>query len=716
MNDRLKGCRPLIATLVAVLLIVSAVQAETPRLRFSLADGSLIDGTLMSSDRDGELKVSTPVFDQPVSIPVTQLLEATALDGRAESQFDPPEGFPFALVLDDQSVFVGRIDRVRDRSIDIESPSLGRRTIPMARVSEVIRSTDLAELIASLSYTRFRFVAMSGWQFKNDQAICIEPNGELVGNLDLPERFRLVVRMRCSGQADLECAIVEQKPGVANGNGEVEQDLSLAERRRRLLPRFPSERFVTRLEWFDSSLSLVRSNPSVSTSAVFEQQLKDGCIELELFIDQRLGQIHAFQQGILSARVALTDDDPQVRRRLRITSRADPITIERLELYAWDGQVPESRSRTPTEVLLTNETRFEHLPDAWDGDRFRIDDQWYNVDAIKRISFGRKEKTSLMPRVILSDASQFCGEFKRSDLPMEIRIIDSLEESASIQSHHISRVFGTAQKNNMATGTPVPGQGVLLVGEQRLRGRLVASESTPGDLAWQIDVSGESLTIAVEDAAHIDFDGARTSPMPVPAGVEFTSGQQFPGELHSIAGSVIRFESDLTGTVSLKSDAVRRIWLRSPRAIESSSREMLLRLPRRFASSPPTNLLLADNGDVLRGRLISLDDARCRIEVRGKSREIPRTQICEIIWLDQQDPDPEEHRYSIETSEGIDLDLQSISVIEGPTGASITGQHRHLGAIRIRLSQLSRLTIGSRNRPAGKPWTLLPVKQPRTFQ
>jgi len=67
-----------------------------------------------------------------------------------------------------------------------------------------------------------------------------------------------------------------------------------------------------------------------------------------------------------------------------------------------------------------------------------------------------------------------------------------------------------------------------------------------------------------------------------------------------------------------------------------------LTVPRRFKDRPPTHLLLSVNQDVLRGRLISMDEEFVTIEMRLTPRRIPRERVAAIVWLDEVVPADEE--------------------------------------------------------------------------
>jgi thiol-disulfide isomerase/thioredoxin len=64
-----------------------------------------------------------------------------------------------------------------------------------------------------------------------------------------------------------------------------------------------------------------------------------------------------------------------------------------------------------------------------------------------------------------------------------------------------------------------------------------------------------------------------------------------------------------------------------------TKRERLLTLPRVQRDAPPTHLICSKTGDILRGRILEMDDKVLRVEVRLETREIPRERVGQIIWL-----------------------------------------------------------------------------------
>src|SRR5439155_14982324 len=79
--------------------------------------------------------------------------------------------------------------------------------------------------------------------------------------------------------------------------------------------------------------------------------------------------------------------------------------------------------------------------------------------------------------------------------------------------------------------------------------------------------------------------------------------------------------------------SVELIAARSVSQLDEPKRDRLLTLPRLQKDNPPTHLICSRNGDFLRGRVLEMDEARLKVEVRLETREIPRDRIAQIVWL-----------------------------------------------------------------------------------
>ncbi len=70
------------------------------------------------------------------------------------------------------------------------------------------------------------------------------------------------------------------------------------------------------------------------------------------------------------------------------------------------------------------------------------------------------------------------------------------------------------------------------------------------------------------------------------------------------------------------------------RIIDPRTKANALSIPRSMREKPPTHLLVAPNGDVLRGSLVSADRETIRFLANGEPLSLPRTRVATIVRLD----------------------------------------------------------------------------------
>ncbi len=69
------------------------------------------------------------------------------------------------------------------------------------------------------------------------------------------------------------------------------------------------------------------------------------------------------------------------------------------------------------------------------------------------------------------------------------------------------------------------------------------------------------------------------------------------------------------------------------RVIDARAREHLLSIPRNLREEVPTHLLIAPNGDLLRGRLDSGGESVLRFTAKESTLEIPGNRVSTVVWL-----------------------------------------------------------------------------------
>lgn len=154
----------------------------------------------------------------------------------------------------------------------------------------------------------------------------------------------------------------------------------------------------------------------------------------------------------------------------------------------------------------------------------------------------------------------------------------------------------------------------------------------------------EQRMVLVQRAQLAMQRGTRLAPVrpawALPSGgkpaLHLRSGDTIPCEITGMdeKGVFIKTpDSDATFVAhdKLKSAELLASWDSSQ--IDEVKRDRLLTLPRLQKDSPPTHLICSKNGDFLRGRIVAMDDAELKVEVRLETKTLPRERISQIIWL-----------------------------------------------------------------------------------
>ena len=205
-----------------------------------------------------------------------------------------------------------------------------------------------------------------------------------------------------------------------------------------------------------------------------------------------------------------------------------------------------------------------------------------------------------------------------------------------------------------------------------------------------------------------------------------TNGDCFPAIIKSLDDIQTVFHSTIFEGTKINNELIRGIRVLAHAGMEqmdSGAQKKLLTLPRMQRSNPPTHLIVARQGDAIRGRLKSINDDFAVLEVRGSDRSIMMKTIAEIIWLIEapevipltgqnlQASNSETEKKETEKSKaGISNASESLHELQCQalfdTGARISmvpstisdnilsGVHPQLGACQIDLAAVNRLVLG----------------------
>jgi thiol-disulfide isomerase/thioredoxin len=184
------------------------------------------------------------------------------------------------------------------------------------------------------------------------------------------------------------------------------------------------------------------------------------------------------------------------------------------------------------------------------------------------------------------------------------------------------------------------------------------------------------------------------------------SGDCFPATVLSGDQESVRFQSSMFQVNQIPSQSVRGIRIvefNGTDAIDRQTKSRLLTLPRMQRKNPPTHVVIARDGDVVRGQLLSFDRDELLLEVRGEERKFLVKNLAEIIWLESaplsedviQLPSPEKTDdpglYQVVLDQGSRLCIAPEQVDQ----TSLAGSHPLLGPCSLPWSNISRIVLGN---------------------
>lgn len=197
------------------------------------------------------------------------------------------------------------------------------------------------------------------------------------------------------------------------------------------------------------------------------------------------------------------------------------------------------------------------------------------------------------------------------------------------------------------------------------------------------------------------------------------TGDCFPSKVMAAGDEELEFESSLFERTRVPSNQVRSVRVvdyQGTDAMDRATRTRLLTLPRMQRKNPPTHVVVARDGDIVRGRIISFDRDEIRIEVRGEERTLPMKNAAEIIWLEAAPkipsatsadpgfaPSPKEDAMPSETATGVFQVLLAkgsrVSISPSKvTDEELAGEHPLLGPCALPWEKITRLYLGPRIR------------------
>ena len=216
-----------------------------------------------------------------------------------------------------------------------------------------------------------------------------------------------------------------------------------------------------------------------------------------------------------------------------------------------------------------------------------------------------------------------------------------------------------------------------------------------------IDAENHSIRVSViriKNRVEIRIDGNHVGTLSLPKRSLKNKGVQIA--VQPSDGSIVELGNIFTGGSSVATTQV-----------ESEIKKQLLTIPRLMKGEPPQQILVAKNGDLLRGYLLRLNEDGIRFSSRGNEFLFKRDIATAIVWLhpNQAEDSASLSSDSKETQADANQRVQDRPQIQAVFNSGqrlslmasswsdgvISGESESLGVCKIPFSQLAEIRLGS---------------------
>ncbi len=722
-------------------------------MRLRLKSSSFGIGHVLPTTQPDVLAWQNQGFSQPFLFQLGAIRSLSPQFANDRQAID--EALSFIVETGSREAFVGRLVQLDPQTVVVQSKIYGTVSIPRADVRSMIRVEKSGEILYpglphSNVWTPIQNSQNSpSWEFRGGMFHALRQQAAIVGEVDLPDRCEIVLALSWKGVPDFVIRLGTTSDYQSKDPAPAAARIEVSNRNAILIRETPHNADLTRLQ------ELVESDPQLT---------------LRVFLDQRAGvaiaqDIHGRRLG----QVQLDEDNPQIRGAVHIANYGPGLTVERFEVRAWDG-ISQVGSSDPHDLRLTNGQTLQGEVVALEGGGqmlvVRTKDGQVKRIAIAEISFARlgvgddRNKVPDEPNqtaiqsadaestveVILADRSRIIGQWlPAANDKLGVRST-AFDKDVRFEPQQLAGMNGTSEK--FTTARTDHRNGRLTLGDSELAGYLVDSPSELESLQWnpQGSLSSSSLWPDADGMIlYVQRPHAGLSAMPKGNAttegypIRFLNGETVNAQVQRIDERGVYFQSSETQLNFVEHSRVDGVWL-GPLAstAKQPTPEKLERLkivPRSLKDDPPTHLIRSVSGDLLRCRLIELNDRLAVVEVHRDQQPVPREQIAQIIWLHdrnwQKEPtangapgvnpvqvDPlGSHELSIFVEQ---LDRGVMLVPSKLQAGVLYGKSKLLGDCKVQLNDVDRILFGSNletriERLEKNPWVLSLAQAPRAF-
>ena len=708
-----------------------ANQAQSPVL--NLINGDHITGTLVNSTDPTSLGWQSPSFTEPFYF---------ALGGIASIHFPVPVKLPphegdYCFERAGHDVLFGSLIGLDTKTVIIDTPKIGRMTINRSNIQRMYRwgGTSSQLFIGPSGLNGWQTSGEeNGWREDAGHLIADKPGATLRREFGIPNQARFEFELSWTAQPDFELALGvgdDPKTALRAFKFEIWNKLVVIQR------ETEREADVERLQPIDE---------------------KAGRIHLQAFLDQTAGKILVYSSsGEPLANLTVQTNKPQVLGGIQLINRSGDVRLESLRIGRWNGELPRKAELNKSRIHGSDGTIEYGSLLSYDAEahEFVVGDETNSKriaeDLIHDVFLSQESEVPPRSlRAVFLSGSKISGDLVRIDDGKAILKSPGIQESITVPLDLLQSLIVLAPKSDPPELPERRGR--LETKGTRLHGCLVDSRNDANQsLVWQPARSSTASPLKPGISAQIVYrDSPPPPPQPTPQQQQqqmlqarvrvakpgglvgqiqeiFTDGDQqkaggknskkpepvlhlrtgdkIPCKVIGIDERGVTLESNVSDAKFVPHDQIQALELISdapPVEIKTLKKQRLLTLPRMQRDNPPTHLVRSIDGDYLRGRIVSMDEAQMQIELRLEAQIVRRDRIARIIWLHPETTSPDE-----KTAEAaIPGDARRIQALrndgnrltfipENVSGSVLTGKGELLGTCHVDMKDVNQLMMGA---------------------
>ena len=727
-------CFCLLGQLVAATVFADAPanQAQSPVM--NLTNGDHITGTLINSVDPARLGWQSPAFTDPFYF---------ALGGIASVHFPVPaklhphEG-DYCIEIAGNDVLFGSLVGLDAKSAIVDVPKIGRTTIDRGVIKRMYRwGGSSSQLFIGPS-------GLNGWQTSGEENGWREDAGQLIADkpgailrreFGIPNQARFEFELSWTAQPDFELAL-----GVGDDPKTALRAYKFQIWNKQVVIQRETEREadVERLQAVDE---------------------KAGRVHLQAFLDQKAGKILVYSSsGELLANLTVQTNKTQVLGGIQLINTSGDVRLESLRIGRWNGELPRKAELNKSRIHGSDGTIEYGSLTSYDPEthEFIVGDETNSKriaeDLVQDVFLS--QESEVVPRslrAVFLSGTKISGDLVKIEDGKVILKSPGILESISIPLDLLQSFVVLAPKSDPPELPERRGR--LETKGTRLHGCLVDSRDKENQcLIWQPARSNTSSPLKPGISAQIvyrdpppptpqptaqqqqqlvvqgqvrvvraggligqvqgmfmdgetqkTFGGKKpTKPEPV---LHLRTGDKIPCKVIGIDENGVTLESNVSDAKFVPHDQIQALELISdapPVEIKTLKKQRLLTLPRMQRDNPPTHLVRSVDGDYLRGRIVSMDEAQMQIELRLEPQIVRRDRIARIIWLHPETTAPvvktEEAAGPVDSRriQALRSDGNRLTFIpEKVLGSSLAGKSELLGTCQVDMKDIDQLMTGA---------------------